>query len=113
MPPARVVPAHVKLVRLSERAMLLPAVPGVSAVTVTSAPLEVAVTPTAELRPLQAVITFARFVAKLVVLVLGANVPAVELEHAVELGAVIVVALNVMWLLERVNATELPVVLTR
>jgi hypothetical protein len=48
VPPAvRVVPAHVKLLKPSASAMLFPPVPMASAVTVTTAPEEVALTPTA------------------------------------------------------------------
>src|SRR5437867_4056231 len=43
-PPVSVVPVHVKLLRLSTRAMLFPEDPAVLAVTVTTAPLDVAVT---------------------------------------------------------------------
>src|SRR5437867_8874082 len=43
-PPASVVPAQVKLLKLSTRAILFPADPAVLAVTVTTAPLAVAVT---------------------------------------------------------------------
>ena len=46
MPPARVVPAHVKPFNASASVMLLPAEPTVDAVTVTTEPEEVALTPT-------------------------------------------------------------------
>lgn len=46
-PPVRVVPAHVKLLKPSASAMVFPPVPIASAVTVTTALEEVALTPTA------------------------------------------------------------------
>jgi len=63
------------LLAFAVRLMLLPAVPAVLAVTVTVAPLELAVTPAADR---QALIAAARFEAKVVVLELVRKVPAVE-----------------------------------
>src|SRR5207248_1599397 len=65
-PPARAVapPAHAKMLNVSETAMLFPAVPAVAAVTVTTAPLELAVAVEAETFLL---IAAARFAASVVV----------------------------------------------
>src|ERR1700740_325703 len=65
LPPDRVAPLHVKLANVSASVMLFPAEPAVGAVTVTTAPLDVAGTPTPALfRALAA----ARFVAASVVM---------------------------------------------
>src|SRR5438876_4683743 len=63
-PPVSVVPPHVKLLKLSPSAMLFPAGPAVLAVTVTTAPLDVAVT--VDAAALRLIASF-RFVASVVV----------------------------------------------
>jgi len=83
-PPVRVVPVHAKWLRVSASVMLFPAVPGVSAVTVTTAPEEVALTPTVGWEVLQAAIAAARFVAEVVEVLLSTNVPVVELVQLFE-----------------------------
>jgi hypothetical protein len=55
--------------------------PGVAAVTVTALALVLAVAPTAALEVLQALIVAARFVAKVVVLLLVTKVPMFEPVH--------------------------------
>jgi hypothetical protein len=75
-PPLRFVPDQVKFDSVFPSAMLLPPVPAALAVTVTVAPLAVALTPTAAG---QAAIAAARFDASVVVLLLAAKVPEVEL----------------------------------
>ena len=77
MPPLRSAPDQVKFDIVFPSAMLFPLDPGECvAVTVTTAPTEVAVTPAAAG---QAAIAAARFDASVVVLLLVAKVPVVEL----------------------------------
>jgi hypothetical protein len=75
-PPLRSAPDQLKFDRVFASAMLFPLDPAVLAVTVTTAPFEVAETPAAAG---QALIAAARFDANVVVLLLAAKVPEVEL----------------------------------
>jgi hypothetical protein len=77
-PPLRFAPDQLKFDSVFASAMLFPLDPGALAVTVTAAPLEVAVTPAAAG---QALIAAAMFAASVVQLLLEAKVPEVELVH--------------------------------
>jgi len=76
-PPARVMPVQLKPTRVAVVPMLLPPVPGVTAVTVTIVPRDEAVT----FAPTQALIAFLRFVASTVVSVFVANVAVGNVGH--------------------------------
>src|ERR1039458_4544173 len=83
VPPARLValPVHEKFLKVSASAMLFPPVPVLAAVTVTTAPPTVAVTPTAGYVPAQVLIALARYVAMVEAEGLRINVPTVVLEQ--------------------------------
>src|SRR5438132_12890375 len=85
VPLARLEPFQVYLLpELAPRLILLPALPAVLAVTVRVLPLALAVTPAVVG---QRMIAAAKFEAKVVVLLLVAKVPVVELPHAFEPSA--------------------------